>query len=93
MCISDENLAREFSERLKQTLSPEELNELVLRNRIEKTPNICHSHDFCDANILLHDVFIRHGMDIADEGGRELWGEMWDNTWNLAKSKEFWINL
>ena len=87
-----EDLAREFSERLKQTLSAEELNELVLRNRIETTPNICHSHDFCDANMLLHEVFIRHGMDIADEGGRERWGELWDAAWNLSKSREFWVD-
>lgn len=92
MGTSVASLAREFSNSLKKKLSKEELKELVLRNRTETTPGICHSHDFCDANMLLHEVFLKHGMDIADEGGRERWGEMWDAAWNLAKSKEFWIN-
>jgi hypothetical protein len=89
--VSAEQLAREFSNSLKKILSKAEIVELVRRNREEISPNICHSHDFCDANMALHEVFMGHGMDIADEGGRERWGVIWDATWNLAKSKEFWV--
>ena len=91
MDVSVEQLAKEFSEGLKRTLSSTEMVELVRRNRGETIPNICHSHDFCDANMVLHGVFMRHGMDITDEGGRERWGSIWDASWNMAKSRDFWV--
>ncbi len=84
-------LAHEFSQALRSSLSPEEMTEVVLRNRAQASPNICHSHDFCDANMVLHEVFMKHGMDVADEGGMDRWGELWDRAWNLAKANEFQI--
>jgi hypothetical protein len=84
-----ESLALEFSQALPAYLTPEQMVEIVLRNRSETYPNICHSHDFCDANMFLHEVFMKHGMDPADEGRMDRWGELWNRTWNLAKSKEF----
>ena len=70
-------------------LSPEEIELVIARNAAEKDPNICHSHDFCDANVVLLDVFLAHGMDPADEGGMEKWGNLWDETWTLAKTLGF----
>jgi len=92
MSTSIESLAREFSQSLKSKISTDEMMDLVWKNRTETSPGICHSHDYCDANMVLHEVFLKHGMDIADEGGRERWGGAWDAAWNLAKSKLFWIN-
>ncbi len=83
-------LAQEFSRALKGQLSVEELRLIVSRNRAEANSKICHSHDFCDANVVLHEVFLNHGMDIADEGGRDKWGALWDEAWNIAKTSEFW---
>lgn len=91
MVMLSEQLAKEFSDGLKRILSSTEIAEVVRRNRVETSPNICHSHDFCDANMVLHEVFMNHRMDIADEGGRERWGSIWDTSWNLAKSKDFWV--
>lgn len=82
-------LAREFSASLRALLSPEEIELVIARNAAEKDPNICHSHDFCDANVVLLDVFLAHGMDPADEGGMEKWGNLWDETWTLAKGIGF----
>ena len=89
---SVEALAHEFSEALRSVLSPREMKTVIRRNRKQHCPNICHSHDFCDTNIVLHQVFLRHGMDAADEGGLDRWGDLWDATWNLAKFNEFRID-
>ncbi len=62
---------------------------MVLRNRRQRKAHICHSHDFCDANMVLHEVFMRYAMDITVEGGTERWGQLWDETWNVAKANEF----
>ncbi len=91
MTTSSEALAREFSHQLKQELTSDEIKQVVMRNRTEHDDRICHSHDFCDANMILHEVFMNHGMDIADEGGRERWGALWDEAWRLAKSADFWL--
>ena len=50
------------------------MSEIVERNKNETDPNICHSHDFCDANMFLHEVFMAYGMDVADESGMERYG-------------------
>lgn len=38
-----------------------------------------------------YEVFMKYGMDPADEGGMERWGDLRDRAWNLAKSKELQI--
>lgn len=82
-------LALEFSQELRDYQPPEEMAEVVERNRIETIRGVCHSHDFCDANMVLYEVFIRHGMDPVSEDGMERHGALWDRAWNLAKLREF----
>lgn len=88
--VEVEMLAKEFGEALKSHLSSDEMREVLSRNRAEADLRICHSHDFCDTNMVLHNVFVKHGIDIADEGGRDRWGILWHDVWNKAKSAEFW---
>ena len=71
-----ETLALEFSQGLHVYLTPEQMSEIVERNKNETDPNICHSHDFCDANMFLHEVFMAYGMDVADESGMERYGPL-----------------
>ena len=92
MQITVQSLALEFSHALRSELSAEEMRVVIQRNRAQLSPNICHSHDFCDANMVLHAVFLQHGMDAADEGGMDRWGELWDQAWNMAKAEEFLIS-
>ena len=84
-----DSLANQFSQLLRSTLSPEEMGQVVLRNRAQAHPNICHSGDFCDPNMVMHEVFMRYGINVADEGGAEKWGHLWDAAWNLAKTRDF----
>ena len=82
-------LATEFSKELAWVLTEVELAEVVKRNAEEPDSGICHSHDFTDANQAMLDVFERHGMDIAGEGGVEQYGSMWNQAWAQAKSDNF----
>lgn len=84
-----DSLAMEFCDELRATLTSEQMENVVSLNAAEGDPNVCHSHDFCDANMVLHEVFLRHGMDAADEGGIDRWGDLWNQTWSLAKSRGF----
>ena len=82
-------LAFEFSQGLQDCLGAERMGEVISRNRAETSQSVCHSHDFCDANMILYEVFIRHGMDPATDEGMERHGALWNQAWNLAKSRDF----
>lgn len=82
-------LALEFSQGFHDCLGPEQMREVVERNRADTAPGVCHSHDLCDANMVIYAVFLRHGMDPATEEGMERHGALWDQAWNLAKSRDF----
>lgn len=84
-----DSLANQFCQLLRATLTPEEMDQVVLRNRTQIHPSVCHSGDFCDSNMVMHEVFMRYGMDVADEGGADKWGHLWDAAWTLAKTREF----
>lgn len=36
---------------------------------METAASCCHSHDFCDADMVFYEVFLRHCMDPATEEG------------------------
>ena len=84
-------LARAFGEQV-QTLSVAEFREIILRNKSETNDGICHSHDFCDANMLMLDAFIetfgRNPLDGPD-GMTDEDGKLWDGAWAIAKAAEF----
>lgn len=64
-------LALEFSQGLHAYLTPEKMSEVVERNKNEVGPHICHSHDFCDANMFLYAVLKKYGMDPTAKGGMD----------------------
>lgn len=86
-----DTLAREFSEGLHAYLTEEQMQAVVERSRVETAAGACHSHDFCDANMVLYEVVLRHGMDPVAEGGMDLYDALWDQAWSLAKARDFRI--
>ena len=86
---SVDSLANQFGQLMRSTLTPEQMDQVVEGNRTETNKNVCHSGDFCNSNVVLHEVFMRYGMDVADEGGADQWGQLWDAAWNLAKKRDF----
>lgn len=75
-------LAKEFSRVIRDTLSPAQLAECVRRNAANPDPAICHSHDFCDANMAMAEAWenlssIPCGADCPD-GVNAVWSAAWD---------------
>lgn len=89
MTSTVETLALEFSQGLRSYLTDEQMAEVLRLNLAEISLGICHSHDFCDANMFLHEVFMKYGMNPVEEGGMDRWGDLWDRAWNMAKASEF----
>jgi hypothetical protein len=93
-------LAREFSRVLRQHLSPCDVACAIAANRAEADPGVCHSHDYCDANmamdaafttthrrsiIMPSDVDENPALDPQHVADFKLWGEAWD----IAKATDF----
>ena len=66
-----DSLAMEFCDELRATLTPEQMEQAAALNAAETHPNVCHSHDFCDANMVMHEVLVRYGMDATEEDGMD----------------------
>jgi hypothetical protein len=82
-------IANEFASILLENVGEENLREINRRNAAEKNSDICHSHDFCDANICMHDAFVSLAYNpMFDE---ENIVKAWVKAWNLAKKNRFEI--
>lgn len=78
------DLAREFCRAMRDELTADELADVVDTNRLETDPNVCHSHDYTDANQVMLDALAVFGMDFepSDCG-------LINEAWTLAKESGF----
>lgn len=74
-------VAYRFGERMAEEIGPDDLTEAVRRNRAETVEGVCHTHDFCDANMVmfaaLGDFGLADDFDPADEAQARLWNDAW----------------
>lgn len=88
-----ERLAREFARRLRAEIGEAGMAEVVSRNKAERNPAICHSHDFVDSNQTMLDAW----QQVAPGGAlprfplRGVEAEVWDTAWGMAKYNYFWV--
>lgn len=95
-----EPLARVFSDELRKEIGVENLAEAVRRNAGEVSGGVCHSHDFCDANMVMDaawkSVFGREVRMPGDAEAGHCTHEQvdedlrrWEAAWNLAVASKF----
>ena len=86
-------LAQEFSRRLRETLTAEEMKAVLDRNAQQGNSGICHSHDFCDANMVMQTAAKKLGALNFDEADAEEYLNdccgLWNAAWNEAKATQF----
>ena len=91
-----QTLAAEFATRLRWALNADEWAEMCRRNVAETHSAVCHSHDFCDANLVMDAAF--KAVTGASIGEREEAGnggmtdaeiELWSDAWTIAKRDHF----
>ena len=82
-------LARMFSRILSRTLLNSDMVKVVKMNSEEKDRNICHSHDYIDANMVMAEAFKKIvGKNPVPSSERDC--ILWSEAWDLAKSKSFY---
>jgi len=72
-------LAARFIIGLTQELRPDQFETACVRN-VNAKPGICHSHDFCDANMTMHDAWcatFNAEPDVANEKDAAIWSAAW----------------
>lgn len=84
-------LARAFSARINNDLDPYEIVEVIMRNRSEPESQVCHTHDFVDANMIMAEACRDIGLDPEEAFGdaQSDISETWSAAWALAKKLEF----
>lgn len=78
-----ERLAAAFIECIREVMEDDELREIDRRNAAEEDRLVCHTHDFCDANVYMEEAFSRtfhYAPDVSSEED----AAVWNDAWNLA---------
>lgn len=89
-------VAKHFCAVLREWLTAEQMQQIVKANLIEKingNPNICHTHDYCDANMAMVAAFNRvAGLPDRDETMVDAMLEDTDTfneAWAIASKADF----
>ena len=62
-------------------IGPANLQTVIERNKADSA-DTCASHDFCDANVSMHDAFVAvTGREpLETDSDIALWGKAWDRA-------------
>lgn len=74
------SLSKVFLYTLKNRISKQDFEAACQRNAVQQQPNICHSHDFCDANMVMAQAFEAASgikVDIENDNQRYIWTSAW----------------
>lgn len=88
-------ISKAFVEVVREWTTRSEWDQIRQRNAEEGDPNVCHTHDFFDANMAMQEAFIRvlgrepfTPCDVEDgicpESIVESDGAMWNEAWHQA---------
>lgn len=76
-------ISTKFVELLAAHLSDAQWKQMCQANLHETNPSICHSHDFCDANVVMQEAF-EAVMERAFNHDSESDSETFNKAWELA---------
>lgn len=80
-------VARAFAQELYEELGNATMIEVIELNRRETNKGVCHSHDFCDANMTMARAMERCGINPEVENEDVV--RLWNAAWELAVKDEF----
>ena len=82
-----DRIALRFASVIREWLNEAELAEVNRLNNLEMSPHVCHTHDFCDANMAMDEAFRKEGLEV--NLGDYAFGRIWDAAWNIARVEGF----
>lgn len=88
-------VAKAFCVAMRQELNIDQMQLVIERNRNEPSDAICHTHDFCDANVVMDEVCKRLNAELEfqpdenDEAKVQKQCDLWNEAWSIAKYAAF----
>ena len=75
-----EQIAHRFVIVLMNWLDPAEWDEMRKLNAVQADPKICHSHDYCDANMAMAEAFesVVGRVPSGEDADNSLWNAAWE---------------
>lgn len=87
-------VARAFCAALADSLG-HELDLVREANKRYDDPNVCATHDFCDANMIMDGVMRECGINMewdSEDGMPAFISDLWDAAWAMAREAEFYAD-
>lgn len=78
-------IAKRFVSNLEADLTPDQMRTISQRNAHAGMAKSCASHDFCDANIVMHEAFTACQPEYYINPDDQQQAEQWSAAWDLAK--------
>lgn len=86
-----EALAEAFAAHLFCEMGGDQIVDMMKKNAAEEESQICHSHDYVDANMVMHDAINELCGTVVDHGGTHPQHDkilaLWNDAWVLAKRR------
>ena len=83
-----EKLAKKFSKALENEIGKQNLLKVVAENKAETDSSICHSHDYCDANMVMDAALRAEGIRLeVPTSAADV--KTWNKVWDAAKANIF----
>jgi len=83
------DVGTKFAELVRECLSDSEYKKMCRLNAAETDANICHSHDYCDANVLMADAMAEFDLPELSSKSDDDFIAFWGAAWDYAKIKYF----
>lgn len=83
-----QRIATAFTRILNRWLKPGQMRLVRSRNRREKNPGICHTHDFYDTNMAMAEAFTKV-MHRKPRPQSKADAALWSRAWRTAQRAEF----
>jgi len=80
--VDHEIIGAAFARLLRNAMTREQFSMMMNRNYAETEENICHSHDFVDANHYMQLALEAHGVTLGDITEEQ--SKFWNAAWNYA---------
>ncbi len=86
--VTASDLATMFVRKLRGTLLSQEWRAMLRDNATETNVNVCHSHDHCDANMVILDAYCElAGLSQDDSIDLDALTDLFNDAWSLAKPR------
>jgi len=85
-----QKISNAFNNKMREWLDDDEFNSLIKKTKSQTDPNVCHTHDYCDANVIMDECFVEilgREHDCASQTDADIWND----AWTLSKQNLFGV--